>query len=157
VDGAAVALAARVVLAAVLLIAAFAKLRRPSATRAQTVALIGARSGSAIAAVLPLVELAIAVALVVWATPVPGVVAAALLLAFTGVLLRAQVRRLPCPCFGSPSRAAPVGPAAVVRNAVLIAYAVLATGSPADASTGGALIGIAVLGAIAAAAIWAAR
>jgi hypothetical protein len=157
VEGAAIAFAARAVLAGVLLVAAVTKLRHRAATRAQTVALVGARSGRAIATVLPFIEIVIAVALVVWPSAVPGVVAAALLLAFTGVLFRAQARRLPCPCFGGAGGISPVGPAAIIRNAVLVAYAVLATGSPSGAKAGGALAAIAILGAIAVAAVWAAR
>ena len=156
-DSAAIAFAARAVLAAVLLVAAVAKLRRRAATRTQTVALLGAGSGRAIATVLPFIEIVIAVALVVWTSAVPGVVAAALLLAFTGVLLRAQARRLPCPCFGGAGGGTPVGPAAIIRNAALVAYAVLATGSPSGANAGAALAAIAVLGAIAVVAVWAAR
>jgi hypothetical protein len=58
----------------------------------------------------------------------PGWLAAALLLVFTGVLVRAEVRHVPCPCFGSGSSARPVGSLAIVRNGVLLALAVLATG-----------------------------
>ncbi len=156
-DGAAIAFAARAVLAGALLVAAVSKLRNPATTRAQTVALVGARMGGAIATALPIVEIVIAVALVVWTSAVPGVVAAVVLLAFTGVLLSAQARRLPCPCFGGAGGATPVGPAAIIRNAVLIAYAVLATGSPSGASAGAAAVGVVVLGAIAVAAVRAAR
>ena len=156
-NGAAIALAARVVLAVVLIAAAAAKLRHPMTTRAQTVALVGARSGPAVAAALPPVEIVIAISLVAWKSAVPGLVAAALLLAFTGVLLRAHARRLPCPCFGSAGSNTPVGPAAIIRNAVLVAYAVLTTGSPAGASGGAAVAAIGLLGAIAAAALWAVR
>jgi hypothetical protein len=117
------------VLAAVLAYAAVGKLRRRAETREQFVALLGARVGPAVALVLPYVELAVAVALVVWWTAVPGIVAAALLLAFTAVLVRAQVRKLPCACFGASS-GAPVGGGAVLRNAVLIVLAILATAIP---------------------------
>jgi hypothetical protein len=110
-----------------------------------------------VAAALPPVEIVIAISLVAWTSAVPGLVATALLLAFTGVLLRAHARRLPCPCFGSGGSKTPVGPAAIVRNAVPVAYAVLATGSPAGVSVGAAIAAIALLGAIAAAALWAAR
>ena len=156
-DGAAIAFAARTVLAAVLLVAAIVKLRHRETTRAQTVTLVGARRGRIIASALPIIEIVIAVALVVWTSAVPGVIAVVLLLAFTGVLLRAQARRLPCPCFAGTGGTTPVGPAAIIRNAVLLAYAVLATGSPSGAAAGAALAAIAILGAIAVAAVWAAR
>ena len=123
-----VAAAARIVLASVLVFAAVAKLRAPEATRRHTVALLGPR-GAVVAAALPWVELAVAVALLVWWGPVPGIVAAVLLLGFTVVVVRAQLRRLPCPCFGGASDDA-AGPRQVMRNAVLIALAILATGSP---------------------------
>ncbi len=123
-----VAAVARLVLAAVLVFAAIAKLRAPEATRRHTVALLGPR-GAAVASALPWVELGVAVALVLWWSAVPGIVATLLLLVFTAVVVRAQLRRLPCPCFGGASEQA-AGPKQVMRNAVLIALAILATGSP---------------------------
>src|SRR5690242_8341308 len=97
---AAVALAARVVLALALVLAAIAKLRAPERTRGQTIDLIGVRYGAVVARALPFVEVGIAVALLAWWTAVPAIAAAVLLLLFTLVLMRAQARRLPCPCFG---------------------------------------------------------
>jgi len=122
----AVAVAARVVLAVALGFAAVQKLRHRATARAQTVALLGARAGPAVALVLPFVELALAILLVLWPSPVPGIVAALLLLGFTAVVVRAELRRLPCPCFGSVSDR-PAGPLEVLRNGVLLACAVLAT------------------------------
>jgi hypothetical protein len=145
---AAVALAARVVLALALVVAAIAKLRAPDRTRAQTIDLIGARDGAAVARVLPFVELGIAVALIAWWTAVPGIAAAVLLVLFTLVLVRAQTRRLPCPCFGAASRPDAVGPVAILRNGILLAYAVLATASPSGVAFAPALLAIGVLGAI---------
>ena len=81
--------AARLVLAGVLAYSGFRKLRAPDATRNATVALLGERVGRAIARVLPFVELVVALALVVWWSPVPGVVAFVLLVGFTVVLVRA--------------------------------------------------------------------
>src|SRR5690242_12887983 len=112
VGAAAVSLASRVVLALVLAFAAVAKLRAGANTRAQTVALVGARRGPAIARALPFVELAVAVALVAWWSPVPGVVAVVVLVGFSAVVVRAQLRRLPCPCFGGASSGRAAGPAA---------------------------------------------
>lgn len=119
---------ARILLAAVLVFAAVAKLRARDATRRSTVALLGPR-GAIVAAVLPWVEIGIAIALLVWWGPIPGIVAALVLLAFTAVVVRAQLRHLPCPCFGGVTDRA-AGPRQVLRNAVLIALAILATGSP---------------------------
>jgi hypothetical protein len=119
-----------VVLAIVLALAAVAKLRARATTRRQMVALLGDRAGGVVARVLPWVELLLAVLLVVWWSAVPGVLAAALLLVFTGVVVRANVRHLPCACFGGNASNAPPGASAIVRNAVLVALAVLATASP---------------------------
>jgi hypothetical protein len=124
----AIAAAARIILAAVLVFAAVSKLRAREETRRRTVALMGPR-GEIVAAILPWVEIAIAVALLVWWSAIPGVVAALLLLAFTAVVVNAQLRHLPCPCFGGASERE-AGPRQVVRNGVLIALAILATGSP---------------------------
>jgi hypothetical protein len=98
--------------------------------RRATVALLGERFGRPVARALPFVELTVAVLLLVWWSAVPGVIAAVLLLAFTAVVVRAELRHLPCPCFGAAPDARPAGPAAVVRNAALLACAVLATGAP---------------------------
>ena len=149
----AVSLAARVVLAVALVLAAVAKLRAPEQVRMQTTELLGARYGDVVARGLPFVELAIAVSLVAWWTAVPGIAAAVLLVLFTLVLVRAQARRLPCPCFGAASRADAVGPLAILRNGVLLAYAVRATASPSGASGVASTIAIVVFGAIFASAV----
>jgi hypothetical protein len=130
VDGTVVALVARGVLAVVLVVAAVAKLRSPKATREQVVALFGTRAGPVIARALPVVELLLAVSLLVWWTAVPGIVTTVLLLAFTVVLVRASLRKLPCACFGGATSSRPAGGGAVLRNAALIVLAILATGSP---------------------------
>jgi len=119
-----------VVLAIVLAFAAVAKLRSRDTTRRQFAALLGDRFGPGVAAVLPWVELLVALLLVVWWSAVPGILAAALLLVFTGVIVRANTRHLPCACFGGSASDAPPGAGAILRNAVLIALAVLATASP---------------------------
>jgi hypothetical protein len=144
----AVALAARVVLALALILAAIAKRRAADRTRAQTIDLIGEHYGAVIARTLPFVELGIAVALVAWWTAVPGIAAAVLLMLFTLVLVRAQARRQPCPCFGAVSRADAVGPLAILRNGVLLAYAVLATASPSGAALAPSLVAIVLFLAI---------
>lgn len=140
----AIALAARVVLACVLVVAATTKLRAPARTRAQMVALLG---HGWLATAVPILEIAIAVALVVWWSAVPGVTAVIVLLAFSGVLVRAQTRRLPCPCFGGAAARA-VGGAAILRNAWLVVLGVLATASPSGASVVGAVVAVVALGGV---------
>ena len=152
-NAASLSLAARIVLAAVLAIAATAKLRSRTISREQTVALVGEGAGSAIATALPFVELAIAVALLLWWTAVPAVVALVLLLAFSAVVVRAQLRRLPCPCFGGAGRGEAAGPMSLVRNAVLAAYAVLATASPSGAQAGATIVLTLAFGVLAVAAV----
>jgi hypothetical protein len=147
---ASVALAARVVLAAVLVVSAVAKLRTRDAVREQVTAVVGDdRRLAALASVLPGVELVVAIALLVFWSPVPGVVALILLAVFTGALLRARARHVPCACFGAGAADAPVGPASIVRNGVLAALAVLATGDPRGASAGATVGFVALFGVIA--------
>ncbi len=145
-DAAAISFAARLVLAGALLVAAVAKLRAPGVTRRQTVALVGHAAGAGVAIVLPFVELVVAVILVAWWSAAPGVIAAALFGAFTVIVVRAQLRGVPCPCFGSASADVEPGPWALVRNALLLAYAVLATASPEGARPAAVLIAAIVLG-----------
>lgn len=162
VNDASLAFAARVVLAAVLAASATAKLRSrvafaSEALRPQMGRLVGERYAPMIGPVLPPAELAVAVALVAWWSPVPGVVALALIGAFTVVLVRAQARHVPCMCFGAASLDVPVGPASIVRNGVLAALAVLAIGSPAGANAVATIALIIVFGAIATFAVRAAH
>jgi hypothetical protein len=121
-----VALAARWILAALLATAGIAKatsrakseLMLPGIPRAWQPVLVVA---------IPVVEVVTAVTLV--ASPydaAPAWFAAFLLLAFTAVLLRNQ--GAPCNCFGSLSRA-PITGRTIVRNAIFIALAILATGT----------------------------
>lgn len=76
---------------------------------------------------LPLAELAVAAALVATRSPAGAWAAAALLAGFTVLVVRAAVRRVPCPCFGSTAE--PVGRVTLVRNAVLLGLAVVGTAS----------------------------
>ena len=99
----------------------------------------------------------VAALLVVLWTPLPGVVAVILLALFTVVLLRAQARHVPCLCFGASSLDTPVGPAAVVRNGVLAALAVLAIGTPSGASFAATLVAGAAFAIAAGLAVRAAR
>ena len=125
----ALAWAARIGLAAVLVVAAVSKLRQRDETRVATVTLLGPRIGPPVAATLPFVEIALAIALVAWWSWVPGVVAALLLAGFTVVLVRASARHVPCACFGTAA-GAPPGGLAILRNGALLALAILATATP---------------------------
>jgi hypothetical protein len=153
VDAAAISFAARLVLAGVLLLAAIAKLRAPDVARRQTIALVGRAFGPAVAVALPVLEVTVASLLVVWWSPEPGVIAAVLFGAFTVIVVRAQVRGLPCPCFGAGTADTETRPSALVRNGLLLAYAVLATASPAGASPAAVVVATVVLGSGAAFAV----
>jgi hypothetical protein len=150
VNAASVALAARVVLAVVLAVAALAKMRGRAELTAQLARqqmgrLVGQAFAPVIEPVLPVAEIGVAVALVAWWSPVPGVVALA------------QARHVPCVCFGTSSLVAPVGPWAIMRNGLLAALAVLSIGDPSGAKVL-ATAGLCVLfGALAGAAVRAAR
>jgi len=157
VSDAALALAARIVLAVVLASSAIAKARSRAAVREQIASLVSERAAPLLAPLLPAVELLVAVGLVAWWSAVPGIVAAVLLVLFTIVLVRAEARRVPCLCFGSSKLDTPVGPSGVIRNGVLGALAVFSIGSPSGAHAGDTLLGVAVLGVIAAFSVRAAR
>jgi hypothetical protein len=154
---ASIALAARLVLARVQTISAVAKLRSRPAVREQVAALADDLSLAAIDWVLPAVEIVVAVALVAAWSPVPGVVALLLFAVFTGVLVRARARHVPCACFGAGAADVPVGSASIVRNGVLAALAVLATGDPSGASPVATAAFVVVFGAVAAVAVRASR
>ncbi len=156
-NDASVALAARIVLAAALCVSAAAKLQSRAAVQRQVELLVSDRLAPFIGSALPAAEIAVAIALVVWWSAVPGVVALALLAAFTVVLVRAQARRVPCLCFGATRLETPVGAASVIRNGVLGGLAVLAVGGPSGAHPAATIAIVAGLGAIAAGAIWASR
>lgn len=124
------ALFAAVIVAAVLVAAAGAKLRDPVATEDDFTSL-GLGAARALARIVPGVELATAAALLV----VPGwggVVAFALFVGFTTVLLTTMIRwpegarRPGCACFGGSSHE-PVGVRHVARNLVLLMLCGLAT------------------------------
>ena len=152
-SGASVALAARVVLAAALVVSAVAKLRAPAEVRRQVGAITSDRLGAFAGPGLPAAELVVAVALVALWGPVPGVVALAMLAVFTVALVRAQARHVPCACFGAGASDAPPGAAAVVRNGLLAALAVLAVGSPAGAHVVPTVVGCVLFGAVTAAVV----
>jgi hypothetical protein len=157
VNDASIALAARTVLAAALAVSAFAKLRSTVEVRQQITLVLNDRLAPIIAPALPAAELVVAAALVAWWNSAPGVAALVLLGAFTVVLVRAYVRKVPCVCFGAPRLDAPTGPASVLRNGVLGGLAVLAIATPSGASPAATLGAGAVFAAITALAIRAAR
>jgi Methylamine utilisation protein MauE len=154
--GPALALGCRIVLAAVLAVAAVAKIagRRALPANLRAMGVAPPWFSVVLAVLLPMVELAVAAALVtVRESAVPALLALSLLVAFSGVLLMTAKRAVPCACFGSVGIGAHRTSAAIMRNGVLIALAVLATGSPEGARAGGtALIG-ALIAAIAARAV----
>jgi hypothetical protein len=149
VNDASLALAARVVLSLVLAASAVAKLRSRTVVERQMGTLVGDRYAPMIAPALPVTEIVVAIALVGWWGPAPGVVALVLLAAFTAVLVRAQARRLPCLCFGAARLDVPVGPASVLRNGVLAGLAVFAIGRPSGAHPGATLIACLAFGSVA--------
>lgn len=111
-----------VAVAATLATAAIAKLRRPARTAADFGAL-GLPLPSVLARVVPVAEVAVAVALLA----VPGwgaVVAVGLLVLFTALLvsLIRSGQQISCSCFGAVSDE-PVSWVEVVRNAALLAAA----------------------------------
>jgi peroxiredoxin/uncharacterized membrane protein YphA (DoxX/SURF4 family) len=121
-----VLLACRLVLAAVLLVAAFAKLADRDGSRRSLEGFgVPAPLAPAAAVALPLLELIVAIALVPVATAWVGALAgAALLLAFSAVLAVTIARGADtdCRCFGRLSSKR-VGPAMLARNLLLLAIA----------------------------------
>ena len=128
-------LAARIVLAAVLLVSGGLKLAHLEGAR-EGLRQFGVPLGvlRPAAVLLPVLELVVAVLLVALpSSPWPGWTAAGLLLVFTGAVVTtiASGRRPPCPCFGASSTE--VSGRTVVRNGWLVAVAVLATGAAGGA------------------------
>ena len=120
-----VAYPSALVLAAVFLCAGTSKLMDPRAADASLRAL-AVPTAAVTARLLPLVEFALALALLV-SPVVGGILALAALSAFSAVLA-ARVRAgttAPCACFGTASRE-PVSSVELLRNALLAALAVTA-------------------------------
>jgi hypothetical protein len=113
------------VLAAVFVRAAAAKLVRPELAAAGFAAL-GLPAGPALARVVPAAELVVAAALVGW-PPVGGAASLVMLAGFTVVIARAVRAGVStgCTCFGAVS-AEPVGPTDLIRNVLLAGLAVAA-------------------------------
>jgi uncharacterized membrane protein YphA (DoxX/SURF4 family) len=127
----------RLVLAAVFVVAAVGKARDQAGTRHSLESFgIPRELAPAVAVVLPIVEIAIAVALVPVATAWwAGVAALVLLVAFTAALTVGLLRGVEadCHCFGAVS-SRPIGPATIARNLVLVALAVVLVAAGGDSS-----------------------
>jgi Methylamine utilisation protein MauE len=141
--GPALSLACRIALAAVLAVAAIAKVadRRAMPSRLREMGVVPPWFSVFLAVALPIVELAVAAALVLAReSALPALVALSLIVAFSAFLLATRSRAVPCACFGNvrPGRAADT-PEAIMRNGILLALAVLATGSASGAHVGGTL------------------
>ncbi len=110
---------------AVFVVSGVAKLARPQQWRAQSAELV---APIRLLGAVPFAEVALGAVLAVqWRRDVFGWVGAGVLAAFT-VLIAVRLiqgRRPPCACFGTFS-SAPIGWGHVVRNAALIALAVIA-------------------------------
>jgi Methylamine utilisation protein MauE len=142
--GPALALACRILLAAMLTIAAVAKIvdRRALPANLRAMGVAPPWFSVVLAVALPVVELAVAITLVVARhSALPALVTLALLIAFSGFLLTTVRRAVPCACFGS-ARVGRVAeaPAAIMRNGVLVGLAVLATASADGARAGATLV-----------------
>ena len=151
--GPALALACRIVLAGVLTVAAFAKVADRRALPGRLRAMGVASPWSVRAAVgLPAVELALAMTLVlIPSSPLPAITVVAVLGGFTVFLVVTIRRAVPCPCFGTVRTAsAASGSTAIARNGLLLATAVVATGSVDGARPGATLLFSAIVGSIAA-------
>lgn len=121
-----VAQVAALALAAVFVIAAGAKLRSPAAT-ATELAELRLRFPTALAWLLPAIEIVVA-AMLILAPAWGGIVAFALLAAFTAVLVGVvrSGRSVSCRCFGGLSTK-PISKLTLVRNGALLALAAVAT------------------------------
>jgi peroxiredoxin len=122
------------VLACVFLVAAVAKsLDRAGTQRSLADFGVPRRLRAPLAVVLPLLELAVAIGLVVTqSTRVAAAVGGTMLAIFTGALAAALLRgRAPeCGCFGR-LQPGPAGPTTLARNGVLVAAALLVASQPA--------------------------
>lgn len=128
-----VLLVVRVFLSALLVAAGAAKARDPEGTAAAVIGFgLPARMARPLARALPVVELALAAALLPATTaPTAAAAVAALLAVFSLLVARAVVtgRAVDCHCFGAAS-AHPVGPRTLLRNAVLLSAAATVAWSP---------------------------
>ncbi len=115
---------AALVLGAVFVVSGAAKLASPGWPAEAT----GLGVPVAVARPVPVVEIVLGAGLVTQLAPVPlAAVAAVVLVVFSAVVARSLLagRRPVCACFGRWS-SRPIGPATLVRNAALLALAVVA-------------------------------
>ncbi len=128
-----VAIAARVVVALVLVASGAGKLAALPRSGAKFGAELGAYAWIAylVAIALPVVELVVAAALLFVDSVWPAYVAVAVFVAFTVVLIRRIARddRRPCNCFGAASSRRAVSTLSLVRNGWFLVLAILATGT----------------------------
>jgi uncharacterized membrane protein YphA (DoxX/SURF4 family) len=120
---------AAALLAMTLGLAAWAKATRQQST-ARAFEALGVPAPRTLAVLVPLAEIAVAGGLLVRPGPA-GFVALVLLGAFSVVVVRALARdlRVPCGCFGTTDSDASVSRVDLLRNGMLGALAVLATGA----------------------------
>jgi len=119
---------ARLALALVFVVAGVGKLadRRGVMAAAEGLGVPPALAGP-VARLLPMVELAVAAALVWRPTAAPAAAAGLFLLALFTCLVVLNLRRgrrPPCHCFGRMGEPAPIGAGTVVRNVALMALAI---------------------------------
>ncbi|MEJ6009359.1 MauE/DoxX family redox-associated membrane protein [Novosphingobium aquae] len=131
------AFVARLTLFVLFAVAGLAKLANRDQTR-EMLAAFGIRDHALTigAVTLPLVELAIAAALIISPTAFAGALAAALMLAGFAVVIivsLAQGRRPSCNCFGQLG-ASPIGPATLFRNLLLMGLSLLMVAAGAEAA-----------------------
>ncbi|MGH9000538.1 MAG: MauE/DoxX family redox-associated membrane protein [Acidimicrobiia bacterium] len=131
-----VAVASRLALAGAFAFSAGTKLARPSAF-SEGLAVFGIPAARVVARVLPPVEAAVAVLLLLFFDAVwPAVSAIVLLVVFTAAVAVNLVRgrEVPCPCF-SPTSAGgrPLSMATLARNVALLVMAAVAVGPTGDA------------------------
>jgi hypothetical protein len=151
----ALARAAALVLGTTLLVSAALKVRSGRAALARAVAALGVPTGVApvVAVALPVAEAATGAALLVAPAPAPAWVATALLVALSAFVVVTLPRRQPCPCFGTGA-SSPTGAPTLVRNAVLLAAAVLATGPTQGARPGTVATATVLVGAVVGVTLW---
>ncbi len=108
---------------------------------------LGLVGAPALAVAVPVAELATA-GLLLWRPSVGAAVGLGLLAVFTVVIVRALARGVDtgCGCFGA-RRPSQLGPADVVRNALLAAFAVVAAGAHRlrDPSAGDVVVGVVIV------------
>lgn len=128
-----VAIAARVVVALVLLASGVGKLAALPRSGARFGAELGPYAWIAytVAVALPAAELLLAAALLVADSEWPAYVAVVVFVMFTVVMIRRIVRddRRPCNCFGAASSRRSVSGLSLVRNGWFLVLAILATGT----------------------------